>query len=155
MNFIIKKITFLCVLGALVSCNQQRVQSLEEQVKLLKSKNDSLQNIVKEVSHKYVFDSISIVNKPNPENTYKLGSDYRMNITISAFNKSDFFIKYDTIIDNNLINADTLKYKKGTYEYKNKLDKDGKIIKIKMLSGDKRYGKYKQGTLYDKVRVKQ
>ncbi|WP_082994892.1 hypothetical protein [Aquimarina megaterium] len=94
------------------------------------------------------------MNKPIHENNYKLGSDYRMNITISAFNKSDFFIKYDTIINDKMINADTLEFKNGTYEYKNVLDKDEKIIKIKMLTGNKNYGEYKQGILYDKIQVK-
>ncbi|WP_109098382.1 hypothetical protein [Aquimarina sp. AU58] len=151
---LIKKIAFLSILGTLISCNQEKIQSLEEEVKLLKSKNDSLQSIVSEINNKYIFDSISIVNKPIHENNYKLGSDYRMNITISAFNKSDFFIKYDTIINDKMINADTLEFKNGTYEYKNVLDKDEKIIKIKMLTGNKKYGEYKQGILYDKIQVK-
>jgi hypothetical protein len=151
----IKKIILFYVFVFFASCNQQKIQSLEEQVKSLKSKSDSLQNIVNEVSNKYVFDSISIVNKPSLENTYKLGSDYKMNITISAFSKSDFFVKYDTIINNAMVNVDTLKYINGTYEYKNILDKDGKRIKIEMLTGDKKYGRYKQGTLYDKIPIKQ
>jgi len=53
-----------------------------------------------------------------------------------------------------MINADTIPYFKGTYQYVNKLDKDGKRIKIKMQTGDKKYGQYKQGVLHDKIRIK-
>lgn len=136
------------------SCDNKEMKSMREEMVILKKKNDSLNFIIEEISEKYVFDSISIVNKPSLDNTYKIGSNYKMNITISAFNKSDYFIKYDTVVNNKKINADTLEFKKGTYEYNNILDKDGKYIRIEMLTGDKKYGQYKQGILTDKIRVK-
>lgn len=139
----------------LCSCNQDTIKSYENQITILQFEKDSLQKIVDEVSKKYIFDSITIYNRPSPENTNKIGNDYRMDFIVSAFNKSDFFIKYDTIIDNKMINPDTIDYESGRYQYKSELYKNGQLIKIKMQTGDKRHGNYKQGTLYDKIRVKE
>jgi len=129
------------------------MESYKNQIVTLKSEKDSLQNIVNQISKKYIFDSITIFNKPSPENTNRIGSEHKIDFIISAFNKSDFFIKYDSIVDNKMVNPDTIKFESGKYQYKSKLNKNGQLVKIKMQTGDKKYGNYKQGNLYDKIRV--
>ena len=96
-------IVLLLIFSVLYSCNQEEIKSFEKQIATLKSKNDSLQNSLTAISKKYVFDSIIIYNRPDCDNTFKLGSNYKKTFIISAYNKSDFLIKYDTIIDLSLI----------------------------------------------------
>lgn len=147
-------IVLLLIFSVLYSCNQEEIKSFEKQIATLKSKNDSLQNSLTAISKKYVFDSIIIYNRPDCDNTFKLGSNYKKTFIISAYNKSDFLIKYDTIIDGEMTNMDTIRFKNGAYEYQSKIIEDNKRIKIKMQTGDKNYGNYMQGTLYDVIPIK-
>lgn len=152
------KINRILILGLLfvsISCSNKNLETLKSEVNLLRSKNDSLTAIVKEISNKFVFDSISFRDIPSKNNTGTLNSDYELELLVVGYNHDQsFFIKYDSIINNKMINPDTLIQKHGGFNYSTKFDKEENYIRIDMNISNK-FGKSKTGRLVDKIRVKE
>ncbi|MDY8135456.1 hypothetical protein [Aquimarina sp. 2201CG5-10] len=152
----IKNILFLILISAIYGCEEiNRTENLLYKVEELKAENDSLKKIVAEVNTKYVFDSISFRDKHSAENTYKLNSDFELELLIVAYSKNqNYFIKYDSIGKNmERHNPDTLKQKNGGFKYKMKLTDSINPIYIDMNMENK-YGKSKKGLLHDKIKIK-
>ncbi len=148
----IKNILLGLLITTLTSCiNKEKV--LSDQVISLEKKNDSLTSLLSEFEGKYIFDSISLRTIPSYKNTFKPNSIYEMDLIVSAYSKTDYFIKYDTIINNQKINADTLKYDNGIYRFNTELSKDKNYISIEVKVGNE-YGKSKKGTVRDLIKVK-
>lgn len=150
---IIYLLLFLILCMPLTSCNKKEIENFKEEVKVLKREKDSLQNIVSNINNKYVFDSIFIRTIPSHKNTFKKGSVYEVDIIPTAYNKSNHFIKYDTIIDKKMINPDTLVYDGGIYKYRTKLEKHKQKLSVDILIKNE-YGEYFKGTLSDKIPIK-
>ena len=140
---------FIVISFLLLSCGSNREYKFDK----LERERDSLQSILNIVNEKYIFDSIVIINEPAKNNLNKIGTDHNIHFTISAFNKSDYFVKYDTIINNVKMGVDTLTYEKGVYKYKTKIKRNNQPVKVDILTGNKSFGKYKQGTLLDRISI--
>lgn len=117
----------------------------------LRTENDSLRKIVSEINNKYVFDSISFRNIINPENTNELNSNYDIEFLVVGYNPNkSYFVKFDSIVDGQKVNPDTLKQSNGGFKYSTKLTEKENTIQIEMEVKNK-YGKNKSGIIYDKV----
>lgn len=148
-----KSITLLFIFFLLLTGCQSNEKPLHDEIEFLKQRNDSLVGILKEIESKYVFDSISFREIPNPENGRNLNDNYGLELLVVGYSANkDYFIKFDSIINNKLVNPDTLKQRNGGFKFNMKLDKMRNPIKIKMNIENK-YGKSKKGKLYDIIRV--
>ena len=138
----------------LLSCNNSNNELRKLNMKLEKE-NDSLIKILNEINTKYVFDSIAFRDIYSKKNTYKLGSEFEVELLIVAYNHNQsFFVKYDSIdADGKLINPDTIHQKNGGFKIKTILDKKINPIKIDMQIKNK-YGRTKRGKLFDNIIVK-
>ncbi len=141
----------LFCLVIIVSC---QTDNQTKTIEGLKKTNDSLTSILKEIEGKYVFDSISFREIPNPKNTTKLNSEYGLELIVVGYSPNkNYFVKYDTIINGKKINPDTLKQSNGGFKYRTKLEDNKTPIWIEMDISNE-YGKSKKGTLYDVIKTK-
>lgn len=134
----------------LIACKDSSQRLIIED---LKTKNDSLNSILYELSQKYIFDSISIRDIPSFQNTYQRNSDVVGEIVIVGFNKNQKtnVILSDSISYNpeiRLHNPDTLEMKNGGFVYSKKLN-DILLLKGIIEIGNK-HGKNRQ-VLYNSV----
>ncbi|OBX17901.1 hypothetical protein ES675_16035 [Bizionia algoritergicola] len=124
------------------------------EIETLRAENDSLKKIVAEINNKYVFDSISFRDIYNPKNTYEQDSDFNIELLVVGYNPSkSYFVKFDSIVDGQKINADTLKQSNGGFKYNTKLTEKENTIRIEM-NVENKYGKKKSGTLFETIRIK-
>jgi len=126
-----KRLTIITVFAILLfSCqNSNRTEKLEAEVKSLKYRSDSLQNIVNGIKDKYVFDSLTIRQIPYYANTNKLNSIYREEFVFVGYNangKTSVIIGDSTYFDNGMrvFKGDTLVSKKGAFQHEIKLTQD-------------------------------
>lgn len=97
----INKTGCICILFILsVSC-QTKKENYELEIAQLRKSNDSLAMILNEINNtKYVFDSIAYRDIRHPDNTFKLNSDYRLELLVVGYSPNkDYFIKYDLIVN--------------------------------------------------------
>lgn len=139
----------------LFSCNSSNEKLIKLNSKL-GLENDSLKNIVNEINNKYVFDSIAFRDIYSNKNTYKLDSEFEVELLVVGYNyNQSFFVKYDSIgIDGRLINPDTIYQKNGGFKVNTILDKKTNPIRISMQINNK-YGKNKRGYLYDNIKIQE
>jgi len=123
------------------------------EIENLRAENDSLKKIVSELNNKYVFDSIFVKTINDPDNSKKRNSDYKMDIMIVAYNSDkSYLVAYDEENENK-INLDTLKHRKGIYNYETKLTDDLKEVFIDLhIEND--YGQKLMGTIRDRIKIK-
>ncbi|CAM4369770.1 hypothetical protein [Gillisia limnaea] len=107
-----------------------------------------------EINNKYVFDSIFLKTVNSPNNTLKADSDYEMQIMVLGYNPTkSYFIKFDSIVNGEKVNPDTLKKKNGTFLYKTKLENE--LTKVKVdVKIENEYGQNYKGTLMDLIKIK-
>ncbi len=117
----------------------------------LQTENDSLKKIVKEISNKYVFDSISFRDISSFNNTYEINSSLKGEFVIVGYNndiENTNVIMFDSITYNpkKLFNPDTLKLKNGGYNYEMKMDAERVYWRVEVQINHK-YGKNYEGVL--------
>lgn len=139
-------------LTIVISCQTDR-NTKKEEIENLKKTNDSLMDILAKIENKYIFDSISFREIPDPKNTAKLNSEYGLELLVVGYStRESYFVKYDTIVNGKKINPDTLKQSNGGYKYSKKLKNKLNPIRIEMnIIND--YGKSKKGILYDVIKA--
>lgn len=152
-SFISKTGSIFILFILCLSC-QTKKESYELEIAQLRKSNDSLTMILNEINNtKYVFDSIAFRDIPHPDNTLKLNSNYRLELLVVGYSPNkDYFIKYDSIVNNKKINPDTLFQKNGGFSFKTKLEKKHTPIYIDM-NIDNDYGKTRKSMLYDVIEV--
>ncbi|MEO9257087.1 MAG: hypothetical protein ABI207_01825 [Crocinitomicaceae bacterium] len=124
----------------------------------LQAENDSLRKIVTDIETKYVFDSISVRDIPNYNNTYELNSKIKGEIVFIGYNsnsKNSRVIMVDSIAYNpeKLFNPDTLKLKNGGYKYEIELN-DQEVTWKADIKIQNEYGQKFQGLLMNKATTK-
>ena len=128
---------FLAVLTHSCNSNYSADKDYSELIKL-RAENDSLKGILQEIDNKYVFDSVSIREIKNADNTYKRNSLFKSKFYIIGYNTNPLthFVK----IDSDLNQIDTLNLQDGGYEYLLKLDEDKNTFKA-YINIENKYGK--------------
>ncbi|MFS4448481.1 hypothetical protein [Maribacter sp. 2307UL18-2] len=150
-----KTIIFLLLILFIFGCQEQKNgEKWTSQLDRLRTENDSLKRLVAEINNKYVFDSISFREIYSPKNTNKLNSEFNVELLVVGYNpEKSFFVKFDSIVDGQKINPDTLKQSNGGFKYKTILKDTENTIRIDMNVGNK-FGQKKSGVLYETVRAK-
>jgi len=151
-----KTIIIILLTILIFSCtNKNQSENTIARLEILRVENDSLRKIVDGIKNKYVFDSISFREIPNAKNTYKLNTSYELELIVVGYSPaSNYFVKYDSIVNDKMINPDTLIESNGGFKLKVPLDKKKNPIWIDMNINNK-YGKTKKGTLYDVIEVRE
>jgi len=148
-----KYIILTLVITLLFSCESSQNKSLQNQIDILKTRNDSLTQILEDIENKYVFDSISFREIPNRKNDIRLNGQYGLELVVVGYSADrNYFTKYDTIIDDKMINPKVLKRSNGGFKFNMKLDRKENLIKIKMDMTNK-YGKSEKGNLFDIIKA--
>ncbi|MBQ4915581.1 MAG: hypothetical protein ABJD66_08890 [Cellulophaga sp.] len=153
-----KTIIFLLLTILTSSCTDiNQTENTIARIESLQAENDSLKTILADINNKYVFDSISLRDIPNYKNTYKMNTDVQGEIVFVGYNrnKKTNVIIVDSISYNPkvLYNPDTLKMKKGGFQYKKKIDADR--VYMKMLVETKNdYGKEYEGISSSAIQAK-
>lgn len=137
----------------LIGCRSD-LQSDKSEIEKLKKNNDSLTLILRDIGNKYVFDSISFREIPSLKNTQKINSEYNLELVVVGYSPNrNYFIKYDSIHNNEKINPDTLIQSNGGFKYSTELINNENPIWIEMDMSNE-YGKSAKGVLYDVIKVK-
>tara|TARA_R110002072_G_scaffold302305_1_gene484662 strand:+ start:989 stop:1450 length:462 start_codon:yes stop_codon:yes gene_type:complete len=146
-------IVFLILLN--FSCTDiNRTENTIAKLESLRAENDSLKKIIAEIDNKYVFDSISFRDIYSPKNTYELNSDFQIELLVVGYNPSkSYFIKYDSIVEGQKINPDTLSQSNGGFKLNTKLTEKENEIRIEM-NVENKFGNKKKGVLYETIRTK-
>jgi hypothetical protein len=144
-----KYLFLVSVIIFIAGCKSENYQNDN---KILMKENDSLKNILKELSNKYIFDSISFRDIYSKNNTNKLNSKFEIELLVIGFNSNQsFFVKYDSISsEGGLINPDTLKQLYGGFKVETVLRNKKNPIRVDMNINSP-YGKSKKGRLYDEI----
>ena len=149
-----KYLLLIFLLLIISSCENEKKENFKDQLESLKTENDSLKNIISEINSKYVFDSISFREIYSKNNKYELNADFEMEILVVAYNpKKSYFIKYDSIVNNKKVNADTLEQSNGGFKYKTKLTKEINDIWIEM-NIENEFGKNRKAVLLETISTK-
>ncbi len=118
-----KALPFLIIIVSLISScqNNRQIEKLESEIQTLKLHNDSLRKITDRIKEKYVFDSLSIRNIPNYENTNKLNSLYKEEIVFVGYNingRTSVILGDSLSFENGIevANPDTLELKNGGFQ---------------------------------------
>ena len=137
------------------SCTDiNQTENTVAKIKSLRAENDSLKKIVEEVNSKYVFDSISFREIYGKNNNYDRNADFEVELLVVGYNPNkSYFVKYDSIVDGQKINPDTLAQSNGGFKYKTKLTEEINNIWIEMDIVNE-YGQEKQGVLHESIRTK-
>jgi len=123
-------------------------------IKNLRNENDSLKKIVAEINNKYVFDSISFREIYGKGNNYERYSDFEVELLVVCYNPNkSYFVKYDSIVEGQKINPDTLLQSNGGFKYRTKLTRKVNKIWIDM-NVENEYGRMKKGVLYESILTK-
>ncbi len=143
-----KAIIFFLLVSFICSCADiKNGENTNAQMDSLRTENDSLKRIVAEISNKYVFDSISFREIYSPKNTKELNSEFNVELLVVGYNpKKSFFVKFDSIVDGQKINPDTLKQSNGGFKYKTVLMDKENAIRIDM-NIENEFGQKKNGVL--------
>jgi hypothetical protein len=150
-----KSILFGIIILIFSSCSNinQKENSLEE-IKSLRNENDSLKKIVADINNKYVFDSISFREIYGKDNKYERNSNFEVELLVVGYNPNkSYFVKYDSIVDGQKINPDTLPQSNGGFKYKTKLTEKVNKIWIDM-NVENEYGQRKEGVLHESILTK-
>ena len=124
------------------------------EIENLRAENDSLKKIVAEINNKYVFDSISFREIYGKNNSYDRNADFEVELLVVGYNPNkSYFVKYDSIVDGQKINPDTLSQSNGGFKYKTKLTEKINNIWIEM-NVENDFGQQKQGVLHESIRTK-
>ena len=146
-----KSISLIAIAILLFSCSESKIA---EEIDLLQHQNDSLKMVLADINNKYVFDSIAFREIYHPDNTYELGSEFKMELVVVGYSQTyPYFVKYDSIINDRMVNPDTLKLINGGYKLQTILTNEENPIWIDMNIVNT-YGKSKKGRLYDNVKIK-
>jgi len=147
------KIAFLSfVFSSCTDVNQ--IENTVAKLEGLRAENDSLKKVIAGINNKYVFDSISFRNIYGKDNKYERNADFEMELLVVGYNpKKSYFVKYDSIVNGQKINPDTLMQTNGGFKYKTKLTEKENEIQIYM-DIDNEYGQGKEAVLYDLIRTK-
>ncbi|PKQ46779.1 hypothetical protein CSW08_01170 [Confluentibacter flavum] len=106
-----------------------------------------------EINNKYVFDSIFLKTINSPNNTLKSDSDYEMQIMVLGYNPTkSYFVKFDSIVNGEKVNPDTLKQRNGTFLYKTKLVDELTRLNVDVKIENK-FGQNSKGTLSDLIKI--
>jgi hypothetical protein len=147
-----KPIIVILLTLLIFSCtdNKQTDKKITE-LERLQTENDSLKKIVKEISNKYVFDSISFRDIDSFTNTYEINSIIKGELVIVGYNndiENTNVIMFDSISYNpkKLFNPDTLKLQNGGYHYEMKMDAERVYWRAEVQINHK-YGKNYEGVL--------
>jgi|SRR5690554_1972858 len=120
----------------------------------LRAENDSLRKIVADIETKYVFDSISFREIYGKDNKYERNAEFNVELLVVGYNPNkSYFVKFDSLVDGQKINPDTLKQSNGGFKYKTKLTEKENVIRIDM-NVENEYGQKKMGTLLETIRTK-
>ncbi|RXP51895.1 hypothetical protein EC396_12090 [Lutibacter sp. HS1-25] len=123
-------------------------------IESLRAENDSLRKIVADINTKYVFDSISFREIYGKDNKYELNAEFDVELLVVGYNPNkSYFVKFDSLVDGQKVNPDTLKQSNGGFKYNTKLTEKENIIRIEM-NVDNDYGQKKMGTLFETIRIK-
>ncbi|WP_241077717.1 hypothetical protein [Flavimarina sp. Hel_I_48] len=147
----------IIVLLTLIISSCTDINQMENSLKKidsLRKENDSLKKIVADINSKFVFDSISFRDIYSPKNTYKPNSNFEVELLIVGYNlNKNYFVKFDSIVNGQKINPDTLSQSNGGFKYKTNLKEKENEIRIEM-NIENEYGEKRKGTLFDIVRTK-
>lgn len=136
-----KKILFLILTFAIVSCNSEQKDS-ELKLTKLQRENDSLKSIIDTLNSKYIFDNIKVRFIGDEKNSNKLNSEYNGEFVIVAYSSEDK-IQFATELEENKVdfkNPETLKVDFGGYPFKMRLKNKENDVFAKIVS-DNKYGK--------------
>lgn len=149
-TIIIVFLTFLTFSCMDINQGENTIAKLEN----LRAENDSLRKIVADIETKYVFDSISFREIYGKDNQYERNAEFNVELLVVGYNPNkSYFVKFDSIVDGNKINPDTLKQSNGGFKYKTKLTEKENVIRIDM-NVENEYGQKKRGTLLETIRTK-
>ena len=137
------------------SCTDgNQTEKIIAQLEILRAENDSLREVIADVNSKYVFDSISFREIYGKDNKYERNADFEMELLVVGYNPNkSYFVKYDSIVNGQKINPDTLVQTNGGFKYSTKLKDKENEIWIEM-DIENEYGKGKEAVLYDLIRTK-
>lgn len=150
-----KPIIIVLLTLLIFSCTDinQRENSLAK-IENLRKENDSLKNIVSDINDKYVFDSISFREIYGKNNRYERNADFEVELLVVGYNPNkSYFVKYDSIVDGQKINPDSLPQSNGGFKYKTKLTEKINNIWIEM-NVENDFGQQKKGVLHESIRTK-
>ncbi|WP_245583692.1 hypothetical protein [Salinimicrobium xinjiangense] len=147
------KIVFVAL--AFYSCTDaNQTENTIAQLEILRAENDSLRDIIADVNTKFVFDSISFREIYGKDNRNELNTDFEMELLVVGYNPNkSYFVKYDSIVNGQKFNSDTLLQRNGGFKYSTKLDEKENEIFIEM-DIDNEYGQERKALLYDVIRTK-
>jgi len=150
-----KPILILFLTFLMFSCtNINQGENNNAKLESLRAENDSLRKIVADVETKYVFDSISFREIYGKDNKYERNAEFNVELLVVGYNPNkSYFVKFDSLVDGQKINPDTLKQSNGGFKYKTKLTEKENIIRIDM-NVENEYGQKKMGTLLETIRTK-
>lgn len=132
------------------SCiDKKQPENVITEIDRLRIENDSLKKIISEINGKYVFDSISVRQVIDSDNSYKLNSLYKTKLYFIGYNKNDN--TYMAVMDS--IRNDTLELNENGYPYSKVLQKKENIILIE-LNAENKFGKNFQATFMDKIQTR-
>jgi hypothetical protein len=143
-------LTFLMFSCTDINQGENTIAKLEN----LRAENDSLRKIVENIKTKYVFDSISFREIYGKDNKYERNAVFNVELLVVGYNPNkSYFVKFDSLVDGQKINPDTLKQSNGGFNYNTKLTEKENIIRIDM-NVENEYGQKKMGTLLETIRTK-
>jgi len=150
-----KPILFLFLTFLMFSCTDiNQGENYNAKLESLRAENDSLRKIVTDIETKYVFDSISFREIYGKDNKYERNAEFNVELLVVGYNPNkSYFVKFDSLVDGQKINPDTLKQSNGGFKYKTKLTEKENIIRIDM-NVENEYGQKKMGTLLETIRTK-
>ena len=134
------------------SCSDgNRTNDTIAELEALRAQNDSLREVIADIDSKYVFDSISFREIYSQDNRYERNADFEMELVVVGYNPNkSYFIKYDSIVNGQKINPDTLVQRNGGFKYSTKLDENENEIFIEM-DIDNEFGQGRKSLLYDVI----
>ncbi len=151
-----KKSIIIVLLTLLISSCKDINQSENKNalIENLREENDSLRKIVADINTKYVFDSISFREIYGKDNKYERNAEFNVELLVVGYNPNkSYFVKFDSLVDGQKVNSDTLKQSNGGFKYNTKLTEKENIIRIEM-NVENYYGQKKMGTLFETIRTK-
>ena len=151
-----KKFIIVGLLTLISSCwnDINQTESTHVRIENLKRENDSLKNVLSKINGKYVFDSISFREIYGKDNKYERNTNFEVELLVVGYNPNkSYFVKYDSIVDGQKINPDTLPQRNGGFKYKTKLTEKVNKIWIDM-NVENEYGQRKKGVLHESILTK-
>ena len=152
MNKLLKIAFFALVFSSCTDANQ--TENTIAQLETLRAENDSLREIISDINTKFVFDSISFREIYGKDNRNELNAEFEMELLVVGYNPNkSYFVKYDSIVNGQKFNPDTLIQRNGGFKYSTELVEKENEIFIEM-DIDNEYGQGRKALLYDVIRTK-